>query len=87
MPIGRARETISSQTAASANSKTISGSVISSIHSGVSMGRPRAVWMNMMMSSRMTTDPNSRHTQYMGVGSALEGTSSRDLTLNMHLDW
>jgi len=40
----------------------------------------------MMMSSRMITDPNSRHTQYMGVGSALGAISSRDLTLNMSLD-
>ena len=87
MPIGRARETTSSQTAASANSKAISGSVILSIHSGVSMGRPRADWMNMTMSSRMITDPNSRQTQYIGVGPALGATSSRDLTLNMSLDW
>jgi len=87
MPMGRARETISSQTAASANSKAISGIVILSIHPGVSMARPSAASKNMTMSSRMTTDPNSRHTQYIGVRSALGAISSMDLTLNMSLDW
>ena len=87
MPMGRARETTSSHTAASANWNAISGSVILSIHPGVSTESPIAASRNMTISSRMMTDPNSRHTQYMGVGSALAATSARDLTLNMSLDW